>query len=68
MEKEINKFIDYLKYQKNYSIYTCNNYKKDLKEYNNFIVSNKLDYKNLSYGDATKYLKFLNDLRSCFII
>ena len=61
MEKEINKFIDYLKYQKNYSIYTCNNYKKDLKEYNNFIVSNKLDYKNLSYGDATKYLKFLNE-------
>lgn len=61
MEKEINKFIDYLKYQKNYSIYTCNNYKKDLKEYNNFIVSNKLDYKNLSYEDATKYLKFLNE-------
>lgn len=61
MEKEINKFIDYLKYQKNYSIYTCNNYKKDLKEYNNFVVSNKLDYKNLSYEDATKYLKFLNE-------
>lgn len=61
MEKEVNKFIDYLKYQKNYSIYTCNNYKKDLKEYNNFIVSNKLDYKNLSYEDATKYLKFLNE-------
>ena len=61
MEKEINKFIDYLKYQKNYSIYTCNNYKKDLKEYNNFIVSNKLNYKNLSYEDATKYLKFLNE-------
>ncbi len=61
MEKEINKFIDYLKYQKNYSIYTCNNYKKDLKEYNNFIVSHKLDYKNLSYEDATKYLKFLNE-------
>lgn len=61
MEKEINKFIDYLKYQKNYSIYTCNNYKKDLNEYNNFIVSNKLDYKNLSYEDATKYLKFLNE-------
>ncbi len=61
MEKEINKFIDYLKYQKNYSIYTCNNYKKDLKEYNNFIVSNKLNYKNLSYEDATKYLKLLNE-------
>ena len=61
MEKEINKFIDYLKYQKNYSIYTCNNYKKDLKEYNNFVVNNKLDYKNLSYEDATKYLKFLNE-------
>ena len=48
MEKEIDRFIEYLKYQRNYSDFTCNNYKKDLNEYNSFILSNKINYKNES--------------------
>mgnify|MGYP000201214721 CR=1 FL=1 len=42
MEKEIDRFIEYLKYQRNYSDFTCNNYKKDLNEYNSFILSNNI--------------------------
>ena len=60
MEKEINKFIEYLKYQRNYSDFTCNNYKKDLNEYNSFILSNKINYKNMDYNDAKEYVIYLN--------
>lgn len=60
MEKEINKFIEYLKYQRNYSDFTCNNYKKDLNEYNSFVLSNKINYKNMDYNDAKEYVIYLN--------
>ena len=60
MEKEINNFIEYLKYQRNYSDFTCNNYKKDLNEYNSFIFSNKINYKNMDYNDAKEYVIYLN--------
>lgn len=60
MEKEINNFIEYLKYQRNYSDFTCNNYKKDLNEYNSFILSNKINYKNMDYNDAKEYVIYLN--------
>lgn len=60
MEKEIDKFIEYLKYQRNYSDFTCNNYKKDLNEYNSFILSNKINYKNMDYNDVKEYVIYLN--------
>ena len=60
MEKEIDKFIEYLKYQRNYSNFTCNNYKKDLNEYNSFILSNKINYKNMDYNEAKEYVIYLN--------
>lgn len=60
MEKEIDKFIEYLKYQRNYSDFTCNNYNKDLNEYNSFILSNKINYKNMDYNEAKEYVIYLN--------
>lgn len=60
MEKEIDRFIEYLKYQRNYSDFTCNNYKKDLNEYNSFILSNKINYKNMNYNEAKEYVIYLN--------
>lgn len=60
MEKEINNFIEYLKYQRNYSDFTCNNYKKDLNEYNSFILSNKINCKNMDYNEAKEYVIYLN--------
>lgn len=60
MEKEIDRFIEYLKYQRNYSDFTCNNYNKDLNEYNSFILSNKINYKNMDYNDAKEYVIYLN--------
>lgn len=60
MEKEIDRFIEYLKYQRNYSNFTCNNYKKDLNEYNSFILSYKINYKNMDYNEAKEYVIYLN--------
>ena len=60
MEKEIDRFIEYLKYQRNYSDFTCNNYNKDLNEYNSFILSNKINYKNMDYNEAKEYVIYLN--------
>ena len=60
MEKEIDRFIEYLKYQRNYSDFTCNNYNKDLNEYNSFILSNKINYKNMNYNEAKEYVIYLN--------
>ena len=62
MEKEINNFIEYLKYQRNYSDFTCNNYKKDLNEWNPFlfILNNKINYKSMGYNEAKEYVIYLN--------
>ena len=60
MGKEIDRFIEYLKYQRNYSDFTCNNYKKDLNEYNSFILNNKINYKSMGYNEAKEYVIYLN--------
>ncbi len=59
--KDVIDFIEYLKYQKNYSDYTIKNYKLDLDEYFNFLDDNKLNYKQIKYKDTTSYLKYLNE-------
>ncbi len=61
MEKLISKFLDYLKYQKNYSKYTIENYNKDILEFNKFLINNKFKYNDVNYDVCIKYLNFLND-------
>ncbi len=61
MEKNINNFIEYLKYQKNYSDFTCKNYTRDIQEFNIFLKNEKLDYKNMNYNECIKYLNYLTD-------
>ena len=57
----INKFIDYLKIQKNYSSYTLLNYEKDIIEYNVFLNDNNYNYDNMDYKKCTSYLLFLDE-------
>ena len=61
MNKLIEEFKKYLKYQKNYSDYTINNYIIDITEYNCFLIENKFKYNNVDYEKCIKYLNFLND-------
>ena len=59
--KIINDYLDYLKYQKNYSEYTIISYKDDIEEFFNYIESENLDYKSVVYSDIRFYLMFLKD-------
>ena len=61
MNNLINEFEKFLKFQKNYSDYTIDNYIKDITEYNEFLNTNKFKYSNVNYQDCIKYLNFLND-------
>lgn len=61
MEKIILNFIEYLKYQKNYSDYTCKNYYEDLKEYNSFLNIEHIKYDEINYKLCLNYLSYLNN-------
>lgn len=52
----IDKYITYLEYNKGYSLYTINNYRIDLEEFNNFTNKDLLTITNL---DIKNYLKLL---------
>ena len=59
--KELDDYLDYLKYQKNYSDYTVLNYKDDIIEYLCFLESEGLDFKDVEYSDIRFFLMFLKD-------
>ena len=59
--KELNDYLQYLKYQKNYSDYTIENYKHDILEYLNYLESESLNYKDIVYSDIRFYLMYLKE-------
>lgn len=61
MDKYIKDYIDYLEYQKNYSINTIINYNLDILKFSDYINNNKLDYTKIVYDDVKRYLLFLYD-------
>ena len=62
-EKIIDDYLEFLKYQKNYSDYTIKSYEVDILEYFNYINSEGLDYKNIEYSDIRFFLMYLKDTR-----
>ena len=60
-EKIIDDYLDFLKYQKNYSEYTIKSYENDIMEYFNYINSEGLNYKDIEYSDIRFYLMYLKD-------
>ena len=59
--KEVNDYLDYLQYEKNYSKYTILNYKDDIEEFIDYIESEGLEFKNIVYSDIRFYLMYLKD-------
>lgn len=55
--KDLEKYLDYLKYNKNYSDKTILNYELDLKDYFNFLKVECLDYKEVTYNDLMPLFK-----------
>lgn len=56
------KYLDYLKYNKNYSDETIKNYKLDLIDYFNFLEKEIINYKDIEYTDLKYLFKHFNDL------
>ena len=62
-KKIIDDYLEFLKYQKNYSNYTIKSYETDILEYFDFINSEGLDYKTIEYSDIRFFLMYLKDER-----
>ena len=54
--KDIEKFIDYLQYEKNYSSYTVNNYERDLESFVNFLNKEICKISEVDYRIIRLYL------------
>lgn len=62
MQENINDFLKYLEDQRNYPLETTiKNYEIDLRNFQDYLENNNLDYASLSKDDIRKYLKFLDD-------
>lgn len=57
----IDKFINYIEIEKNYSHHTCSNYRRDLNEFQDFLkVNNAGDIKNIDYFFLRKFISLLS--------
>ena len=61
--KELNDYLDFLKYQKNYSDYTIQSYESDILEYLDFIHSEGILFKEIEYSDIRFFLMYLKDTK-----
>ena len=55
----LDNYLEYLSIQKNYSSYTILNYKEDITFFLNFCYKHNIDYQNITYIEAQKYLIYL---------
>lgn len=62
MEKEINKFLDYISIEKNYSNYTKDNYLEDLNDFVSFLKSEEINkWRDVDYAIVRLYLRKMYD-------
>ena len=59
MDKLIDEFIDYLDVERNYSYYTCVNYRDDLDKYKSFLESEGIKLKDADYGIIRGFISYL---------
>lgn len=61
MLEVLEKYTDYLRYEKNYSDYTINSYKSDILEYFDYLNRENLKYNKVEYSDLRFYLMYLKE-------
>lgn len=59
--KEVLSYLEYLKYQKNYSDYTIESYYHDILEYFDWLRSEALSFLKIEYSDIRFFLMYLKD-------
>ena len=58
--KDLVSFLNYLDSNRNYSKYTINNYRLDIKDFIDYCNDNNIDLYKIKYNDVKKYmLKFM---------
>ena len=60
MDVEVDKFIEYLNRELNFSQATLKSYKLDLADFFSFLKKNNIDYKNIDRYGVREYLKYLD--------
>lgn len=63
MNKDLIKFLNYLKVEKNYSEYTIKNYEIDINDFILYCDRNKLNIYSITYKEIKSYLSNLFDLK-----
>ncbi len=59
--EELDKYLDYLKVQKNYSINTIINYRDDILEFFSYLDKESLDFLDIEYSDIRLYFNYLDE-------
>ena len=59
--RELEDYLKYLEYQKNYSKHTIDSYQKDIEEYLEYIEDKKIKLLKINYDEIKMYLKHLSD-------
>lgn len=59
--KELEDYLKYLEYQKNYSKHTIESYQQDIIEYLEYIGENSIKLLKINYDEIRSYLKYLSD-------
>ena len=59
--RELEEYLKYLEYQKNYSKHTIGSYEQDIVEYLEYIEEKKIKLLKINYDEIKMYLKYLSD-------
>ena len=59
--RELEDYLKYLEYQKNYSNHTIESYKQDIDEYLEYINEHNIKLLKINYDEIKMYLKYLSD-------
>ena len=57
----LNKYLEYLEYQKGYSDYTVDSYREDIEEFLKYLEKEHINYLKIKYPDTRYYLMYLKE-------
>lgn len=61
MKKCVEEFMEYLEFERKYSMHTITNYQKDLEDFSIYLKNKSKKFDSLSYSDVTDYLIYLGE-------
>lgn len=63
MDTYIEKYLEYLKIQKNYSINTIESYKEDIEFFKEFLDKNSYNFLEVEYKDIRQFFNYMDNLK-----